>query len=98
MDKQTPTKPSPSNEAKGLDFPCEFIIKIFGHASEKFENDIFMLIKNHQPSLSKNAIKNRLSKDGKFLALSITLQVESQEQLDSIYRELTANSSVLMAL
>lgn len=100
MGKQTPPfNPSFSNDQKGgLTFPCEFIIKVFGKASDEFETNILMLIRKHQSNLPENAIQNRPSKDGKYLALSITVNVNSREQLDAIYRELTANPSVLMAL
>ncbi len=74
------------------------MIKVFGLASDEFKTNILTFIKKYQPHLTENAIQNRPSKDGKYLALSITVNVDSQAQLDAIYRELTANPSVLMAL
>lgn len=100
MGKQTPAfQPSFSNAQKeGLTFPCEFMIKVFGKASAEFAPSILTLLRKHQPHLPEDALQNRPSKDGKYLALSITVHVNSREQLDAIYRELTANPSVLMAL
>ncbi len=100
MASQTPPfKPSPLDEKKGgLTFPCEFVIKVFGLASDEFKNNILTLVRKHQPNLSEDAIQNRPSKDGKYVALSITVYVASQEQLDTIYRELSTNPHVLMAL
>jgi putative lipoic acid-binding regulatory protein len=100
MASQTPPcKPSSSDEKKGgLTFPCEFVIKVFGLASDEFKNNIPTVIRKYQPNLSKDSIQSRPSKDGKYLALSITVYVESQEQLDTIYRELSTNPAVLMAL
>lgn len=100
MSNLTPNgKPSPSDEKKGgLTFPCEFVIKVFGLNSDKFKNIIYTLIKNHLPNLSEDAIQVRPSKDSKYIALSITVYVTSQEQLDMIYRELSTNPAVLMAL
>ncbi len=100
MAKQaSPSKPSLPDEQKGgLAFPCEFVIKVFGQTSDEFEVTVLALIKKHLPNLAENAIQSRPSKDGKYSALSITVHVDSREQLDTIYRELTANPSVLMAL
>lgn len=79
-------------------FPCEFVIKIFGIASNEFEATAIMIIKKHVKELKENAIKTRTSKDGKYLALSITITAENRDQLDDIYRELSSNSNILMAL
>ncbi len=40
----------------------------------------------------------RTSADGNFLALTYVINAQSREQLDAIYRELTACKAVLMAL
>lgn len=81
-----------------LNFPCEFSIKAFGVASDEFEATVITIIRKHIPDLRENALKTRLSKDGKYLAITITLNVESREQLDNIYRDLSSNPLVLMAL
>ncbi len=81
-----------------LHFPCEFVIKVFGIASDEFEVNVLTLIRRHIQDLGENSIKNRVSKDGKYLALTITMPVDSREQLDAIYRELSASSHVLMVL
>ncbi len=79
-------------------FPCEFVIKVFGIASNEFEINVLAIIRKYLPDLREDALSQRLSKDGKYLALSITVYVTSQEQLDDIYRALTASPHVLMAL
>ena len=43
-------------------------------------------------------MKVRTSGDGNFLALTYLVVASSREQLDDIYRELTACKAVLMAL
>ncbi len=100
MASQTPTnKPAPLDEKKGgLTFPCEFVIKVFGLTSDDFKHNMLTLVRKYQPNLSIDAMQIRPSKDGKYTALSITVYVESQTHLDTIYRELSTNPSVLMAL
>lgn len=87
-----------SAEQSLLTFPCEFVIKVFGLASDEFEASVITLIRNHISDIRAEAFKTRPSKDGKYLALTITVDIETREQLDSIYRDLTSNPLILMAL
>jgi len=79
-------------------FPCEFIIKVFGNASAEFELEVLTIIRKHILDLHENAINCRSSKDGKYLALTIKITAQSKQQLDDIYRDLSANPHVLIAL
>lgn len=79
-------------------FPCKFDIKVFGIASDDFEINVLTIIRKHVPVLREDAIRNRVSKDKKYLAITITVTATNREQLDTIYRELTASPYVIMAL
>ena len=81
-----------------LQFPCEFLFKIFGKATDEFEIAVLSIIRKHTDELKENAIRCRPSKDGNYMALTITILAQSQEQLDNIYRELSSNPLVLMVL
>jgi putative lipoic acid-binding regulatory protein len=78
-------------------FPSEFPIKVMGR-----HGDLLALtrplIERHAGPLSESRIRTRTSADGNFLAITYTVTATSREQLDAIYRELTACKSVLMAL
>lgn len=87
-----------NNEESLLKFPCEFTLKVFGERSADFEQEIYQLLQPHVPNLSNNAFQSRTSENGKYLSLSITIYAESREQLDNIYKALTACPKVLMAL
>lgn len=81
-----------------LKFPCDFTIKVIGTKSDEFESTVLMIIHKHVPNLSNRAIQARPSENGKYLALSITVHIESKDLLDDIYRELSSSPLVLMAL
>lgn len=81
-----------------LKFPCEFTIKIFGETAPDFEQLVYSLIQPFAPNLSRGAMQSRASENGKYISLSVTLYVDSREQLDNIYRALTSSPRVLMAL
>jgi putative lipoic acid-binding regulatory protein len=79
-------------------FPCEFVIKIFGLRDDQFEIEALSIIRKHVDELREDAIQSRPSKDGKYLALTVSITADSKEQLDHIYQELSANTHVLMTL
>jgi putative lipoic acid-binding regulatory protein len=79
-------------------FPSEFPIKVMGRQDGEVRALSQAIIEKHAGPLSEAHIKTRTSADGNFLALTYTITAKSREQLDDIYRELTACKSVLMAL
>ncbi len=81
-----------------LTFPCEFMIKVVGMKSDSFEIEVLSTIRRYVSELKEDCISTRLSKDGHYLSLSITITATSQKQLDSLYNELTANPRVIIAL
>lgn len=81
-----------------LTFPCDFTIKVFGLATDDFEAATLGIIHKHAPNLSGRTIQSNDSANGKYKALSITIHVESKEQLDRIYQDLSSSPQVLMAL
>lgn len=81
-----------------LDFPCHFPIKAMGRADGEFEALVVGLVRKHVPDLAEGAIKTRDSQGGKYLSVTVTVRATSREQLDNIYRELSACEQVLMAL
>ncbi|MFO7593406.1 MAG: DUF493 domain-containing protein [Pseudomonadota bacterium] len=81
-----------------LEFPCKFPIKAMGRADGEFEALVVRLVRKHAPDLGEAAVKTRDSQGGKYLSVTVTVRATSREQLDNIYRELTACEEVLMAL
>ncbi len=81
-----------------LEFPNEFPIKVMGRRDSDLEAATREIIERHAGALGDESVKVRTSGDGNFLALTYTITAQSREQLDAIYRELTACKAVLMAL
>jgi putative lipoic acid-binding regulatory protein len=79
-------------------FPSEFPIKVMGRHDSGLRELTQAIIERHAGPLAESSIRTRTSGDGNFLALTYTVMAQSREQLDAIYRELTACKSVLMAL
>ncbi len=79
-------------------FPCEFPLKVMGRDSESFRTLTLAIVERHAGTLTADRISERISRKGRFLALTYTIRAESRAQLDRIYQELTDSGVVLVAL
>jgi len=81
-----------------LSFPCQFPIKVMGRRGVELEAEVHAIVRRHVPELGEAAISLRESKQGNYLALTVNITATSQEQLDNLYRELSACELTLMVL
>jgi putative lipoic acid-binding regulatory protein len=86
------------SDATIQEFPSEFPIKVMGRYDSNLRALTQAIIEKHAGPLPDSSVRTRTSADGNFLALTYLVLASSREQLDDIYRELTACKSVLMAL
>ena len=86
------------NDATVLEFLCDFPIKIMGRESAEFRALTRTLVEKHTGPLADDAIHSSLSRNGAFVSVTITVNAQSQQQLDDIYREVTSNDDILIAL
>lgn len=87
-----------NEEAKGLEFPCEFPIKVFMRADSDFAPQARQIVERHTGKLGDDRVSGRASSGAKFLAVTFTVTASSRAQLDEIYTDLTAHKEILMAL
>jgi putative lipoic acid-binding regulatory protein len=87
-----------SSSTSAQEFPSEFPIKVMGRQGSDLRVLTQAIIERHAGPISDSLVKTRTSADGNFLALTYMVHATSREQLDDIYRALTACKSVLMAL
>jgi len=81
-----------------MEFPCSFAIKAMGLAENDFDALVVSLIRPHVSDLNEGAVSTKPSNGGKYISVTVTFEAESREQLDNIYRSVTAHERVLMAL
>jgi putative lipoic acid-binding regulatory protein len=91
MDNATP-------EDTLLEFPCDFPIKIMGHATDEFRSLAIGIIVKHFGDLPAERIAERPSSRGRYISVTCTVRAESKAQLDAAYMELTSCRQVLVAL
>jgi hypothetical protein len=85
-------------EESAIEFPCEFPIKMMGHNSPEFRTTARALIEKHTDPVADSAIKESLSRNERFVSITITITATSQQQLDDIYQDVSDHEDVLMAL
>lgn len=81
-----------------IDFPTDFPIKVMGETHDTFAQTIIEVIQSIVPSFNAAQVEMRASSAGKYISLTCTVHVVSQEQLDNIYRLLSAHPLVKFAL
>lgn len=89
--------PIPENQQL-LQFPCSFPLKIMGRDEPGFRDQVVGIVSTHAGDIGENAVRTMSSSKGSFVSLTITIQAESQQQLDNIYLDLTNCEDVLFAL
>ena len=79
-------------------FPCTFPIKSIGKGGEGFETRVMDVVRRHVSDLSESPVKVRESRQGKWVAVTLVIQAESQTQLDAIYQDLRRQGGVVWAI
>ena len=81
-----------------LEFPCDFPIKVMGETHETFSELMIAVIQQHRPDFDASRVEMRASSAGKYISLTCLVTVDSQAQLDNVYRALTAHPLVKFVL
>jgi len=79
-------------------FPCDVPIKVMGKASDDFAGLVLEIVRRHSAEVDADALKLRPSRNGTYLAVTVSVTARDQAQLDALYTELCAHERVLMAL
>lgn len=88
----------PVKRSELLQFPCRFPIKMMGRDSGDFRNMVISIVEKHTGSVDESDVRIAPSSKGNFVSVTITIDAESQQQLDDIYRDLTAHEDILVSL
>ncbi len=81
-----------------FEFPCDFPLKIMGAARDDFAQAMVTVVQCHAPDFDPATVEMRASGKGNYLALTCTIRAHSREQLDKLYRDLSAHPYVKIVL
>ena len=102
-DAGSPETPTPAMAAapeseSPLKFPTSFPIKIMGRRADGYAQALLDIVLQHAPDFDPSTLEMRASRGGNYLSVTVTINATSREQLDDLYRALTAHPMVTMVL
>lgn len=81
-----------------IEYPSRFPLKVFGNQNTEFEPAVLKLVRARCPQAEHIEVSRRDSKTGKYIALTLTFTVHSQQQIKDIYQDLYECEHVVMSL
>lgn len=87
-----------SEDESPFEFPCAYPVKAMGKAGEGFDLLVVEIVRRHAGDLDETLVKIRESRGGKWISVTVTIQAQSKNQLDAIYRDLSGHERVVWAI
>ncbi|TFW27754.1 DUF493 family protein [Massilia horti] len=81
-----------------IEYPSDFPIKVMGTAHEDFVATITDVILEYDPTFHVGRMEQRPSAKGTYMGLTVIVRATSREQLDDLYRSLSAHPMVKVVL
>lgn len=81
-----------------MQFPMSFPVKIMGQNNPAFPGIIRDLTVHHFPDFDSSTFGISYSRTKKYMALTVTVNAQSKDQLDDFYRVLTSHPMVKVVL
>ena len=69
-----------------------------GHNQPGFAARVLAALQTCQPALTEAALNVRPSREGKYLAVTVTVTVENQAELDALYQALRGVEGLILAV
>jgi len=98
-DTNSPPQDQPDPRKDSLiEYPSRFPIKVMGAKADGFVHAITTIARQFDPTFDASTVELRDSREGKYLGITITITATSRQQLDDLYRALTAHPMVKVVL
>jgi putative lipoic acid-binding regulatory protein len=81
-----------------IEFPCAYPIKVLGRSSTEFEAIVLAVFERHAPGFDQQTIAARASRNGTFMALTITITATGPDQLHALHQDLLATGHVNLVI
>ena len=95
---QPPQSPPDPRKDSLIEYPSRFPIKVMGAKVDGFVHAITTIAREFDPTFDASTVELRDSREGKYLGITITITATSRQQLDDLYRALTAHPMVKVVL
>lgn len=81
-----------------IEYPCAFPIKVMGAHVSGFVDALVHVTRQFDPAFDDATVELRESKGGKYLGVTLIVNVSNREQLDELYRTLSSHPMVKVVL
>lgn len=81
-----------------IEYPSIFPIKVMGAMHDGFVHAMVQVALQFDPGFDASTVELRPSKGGNYLGVTLSVTATSREQLDDLYRALTAHPMVKIVL
>lgn len=98
MTRRLDSSNSITAENTPLEFPCVFPIKVMMISSNQGREEVFEVVASHVEFDPDRDVRQRPSRSGRYESVTISVRVESREQLERIYVDVRRLDVVVMTL
>ncbi|WP_322509228.1 DUF493 domain-containing protein [Anaerolinea sp.] len=81
-----------------FDFPTVIPLKVIGRNEQDFEAFVVSLFQKHLDEEDIQKVESRLSREDRYLSVTVSFTASSRVQLNAIYAELQSQQRVLMVI
>lgn len=81
-----------------IEFPCRYPVKVMGENHSDFAALVVAVGQRHAPELDVDAVSERPSRNGRWLAVTLVIEARSEEQLQALHEDLKATGRVTLVL
>ncbi|MFL1404123.1 YbeD family protein [Marinobacter sp. M1N3S26] len=85
-------------KAPKIEFPCDYVIKVIGHAAPDFTDYVVSVVEAHAPGIREEHISVTDSRNGRFTSVQLTIVATGEPQLKALFEDLKASGRVHMVL
>lgn len=86
-------------DAPKIQFPCDdYIIKVVGVASPQLKPFVTSVLTQIDSAVTQQSYRETLSKNGRFLSLTVKMRIVRKSQLTELFDQLKVNSLIKLVL
>ena len=81
-----------------MSFPATLRLRVTGYNQDGFTARVLEALQTCQPGLDGSGLSMQPSREGKYLAVTVTLTVHSQLELEALYQSLRGVEGLILAV
>jgi putative lipoic acid-binding regulatory protein len=86
------------SEESLLSFPCELPIKVLGRNDTVFREAAWSIVRTHYEHIGEAHVTEQQSRQNAYLSLTFVVYAQSRDEVDALYRELSASDDIMLVL